>query len=407
MSRAIRAVFFLNGLMMGTYIVRVPSLKVQEGLSTTQLGLMATLFAAAALVAMQFVGGLVARVGSGPLIRVGLVAMPLVLAAVGSSHGYTGLMVASAALGAVHGTIDVGMNAHAVAVERTIGRPVLSGCHAAWSLSVVAAALLGSGVIAGGVSLRSHLTGVAGLALLSGLVVGRHLLPATVDRRRVDLTDLGTGPRLAANPNRAPGRPPWTWSLVGLGMTGFAVMVCEGVALSWGGVFLHDHRGASLALASAAVLAFTLGQAGGRLVGDRLTLRYGPVRLFRAGALVATAGFAVALLAPHPLVAVVGFTLAGLGGSPLLPLTFSAAGHAGGSGQGAATFVARLTTFTYTGILLGPAVIGWAAAGIGLQWTLLFVLPVYAATALITRLPTRPELSPQLANVVPDREPIS
>jgi hypothetical protein len=36
-----------------------------------------------------------------------------------------------------------------------------------------------------------------------------------------------------------------------------------------------------------------------------------------------------------------------------MPLTFSAAGHAGGEGDGAAVFVSRFTTFTYSGILLG------------------------------------------------------
>jgi MFS family permease len=116
-------------------------------------------------------------------------------------------------------------------------------------------------------------------------------------------------------------------------------------------------------------------------------VRYGAAGLFRAGGLVATVGLALAVLSPDPAGAVAGFAVVGLGGSFLLPLTFSAAGHAGGTGPGAATFVARFTTFTYAGILLGPAAIGWIAQAIGLQWTLGLLVPLLAAVALLRRLP--------------------
>src|ERR1700750_2813820 len=68
---AVTAVFFLNGLTMSSYIVRLPSLKVANHLTDAQLGVLATVFGAAALVAMQFVGGLVARYGTRPVIRLG------------------------------------------------------------------------------------------------------------------------------------------------------------------------------------------------------------------------------------------------------------------------------------------------------------------------------------------------
>ncbi|HEY8729639.1 MAG TPA: hypothetical protein VIL94_08645 [Acidothermaceae bacterium] len=77
-------------------------------------------------------------------------------------------------------------------------------------------------------------------------------------------------------------------------------------------------------------------------------------------------------------------------GSVLIPLTYSAVGHAGGSGPGAAAFVSRFTTFTYAGILIGPAAIGGVSQLVGLTPTLAALIPMLAFVALASRLPSTP-----------------
>ncbi len=95
----------------------------------------------------------------------------------------------------------------------------------------------------------------------------------------------------------------------------------------------------------------------------------------------------MAVLAPQPAAAIAGFAVMGLGASVLLPLTFSAVGQADVTGPAAAAIVSRFTTFTYAGILLGPAAIGWAAELVGLAWALFALIPVLFAVALLPRLP--------------------
>jgi MFS family permease len=101
--------------------------------------------------------------------------------------------------------------------------------------------------------------------------------------------------------------------------------------------------------------------------------------VFLAGGLVSTTGLAIAIASSQPAVAIGGFAICGLGSSVLLPLTFSAAGHAGAE---SAAFLSRFTTFTYAGILLGPAVIGWMAQLVGLTWTLAGLVPLLAVTVV-------------------------
>jgi MFS family permease len=371
------AVFFLNGLALSTYIVRLPSLKDEHHLTDGRLGVIGVLFGLSAIASMQFVGPLVARVGGRPVLRASLVVMPLMLALLGLVGGYAGFALVATVLGAVHGTTDAAMNAHAVTVERLIGRPILNGCHAAWSVSAVVASLTAAALAHAGVASTVHLVAAAAMLLAGGLVLGPLLRPTA--------PDCPIGP-VPARP-RVGWRGGWTRTNIALGLTGTALMICEGAALSWGAIFLHDSRGASLGLAATAVTAYTAGQTGGRLVGDRLTLRYGAQPVFRTGGLVAACGLAMAVLTPQPAAAVAGFAVMGLGASVLLPLTFSAVGQADAGSPD--VVVSRFTTFTYAGILLGPAAIGWTAEIAGLTWTLSTLIPVLVIVAISSRIPGR------------------
>ena len=372
---AVTAVFFLNGLLLCAYLVRVPSLKAQLGLSNAQLGSLGLLFAAAALLAMQLVGSLTVRFGVGRVIRVALATMALVLAGLGEAPNVAWFAVALAVLGAVHGTLDVAMNARAVAIETELGRPILSGCHAAWSISAVVSSLIGAAMVAAGVSPGTHFVWLGLAVLLVQLPVGRAL------------ADTPPQQRVPSRSRRSwhGWRRGWTRAAVALGLTGLALMVCEGAGIAWSALYLHQSRGASLTVASAAVIAYTGSETAVRLVGDRLRSRFGDPTMFRVGGLVSAAGFALAVAGPGSGSALAGFAVAGLGSAVLLPITFGAAGHLGGDESSA---IARFTTFTYSGILLGPAVIGWVSQGVGLRWTLAALVPLLGCVALVTRLPS-------------------
>lgn len=377
---AVTAVFFLNGLLLSSYVVRLPSLKAEHHLSNGQLGALGTLFGAAALIAMQFVGSFTARVGSARVIRLALLAMPLAVIAIGESRGTFAFALAVTLTGAVHGTLDVAMNAHAVAVERIRQRPIMSGCHAAWSVSAVLASIVGALVVHAGLASVTHFLAIGIVVFAAGIAVGPFLMPPSVDRRACERNSDSSHADW-----RSDWRSGWTRAIVVLGGIGLVLMICDGAALAWSGIFLNGSRGATLTVASIALTAYTASQTGGRLVGDRLKQRFGGSALFRVGGLLAIAGLSLAVFSPWLSLAIAGFAVFGLGASNLIPLTFSAAGRAGGDGSVAATALARFTTFTYAGILFGPAAIGWVAQGIGLMWTLALLIPILGAIAVSSR----------------------
>jgi MFS family permease len=110
----------------------------------------------------------------------------------------------------------------------------------------------------------------------------------------------------------------------------------------------------------------------GRLLADRVVHAIGPVRLVRLGSAIAAVGMATIILsAAYPLT-LAGWALFGIGLSGVAPQIFSAAGNVSRSGQG--VVLSRVVSAAYAGQLVGPAIIGWIASGIGL--TPSFVLPL-------------------------------
>jgi MFS family permease len=112
--------------------------------------------------------------------------------------------------------------------------------------------------------------------------------------------------------------------------------------------------------------------AAGRLAGDRLASRYGPMGLVCRCGLLAAAGLTGALCWRDPIGAIIGFTACGAGLACTVPQLLSAAGHADPQRPGAG--IARVAGLGYLGLVGGPALIGGCASLVGLP-TALF-LPV-------------------------------
>jgi fucose permease len=114
---------------------------------------------------------------------------------------------------------------------------------------------------------------------------------------------------------------------VALGALGFCLLLAEGSAYDWAAVYLRDGVAANAGIAAAGVATFSAAMAAGRLAGDRVAARLGPVLAFRAGALLAGVGFGAALLAGTPAAGLAGLGLFGAGLSLTFPLAISAAGR--------------------------------------------------------------------------------
>jgi MFS family permease len=183
-------------------------------------------------------------------------------------------------------------------------------------------------------------------------------------------------------------RPPV--ALLGLGLLAFGSMMAEGSVADWSAVLMHESFRADPATAAFAFAAFSLVMTVGRFAGDRIVDRFGPVPVTRWGAILAVAGFAVALGVGTPISGIVGFSLVGGGLAAMVPLIYRAAAHLPGVPAG--TGIAAATTLGYCGFVVGPPLIGFLAGQVGLRaslGTMAIVLALVAVFAHKTEIADR------------------
>ncbi|MFL5333158.1 MAG: MFS transporter [Geminicoccaceae bacterium] len=338
---AIGLVFLVNGTIFGSWAPHIPLVQDRLALGPAVLGAALLAMAVGALCSMLMAGAAIGRFGSAPVTRVTGLLMCAALPLVALAPNLPALIAALACLGAANGMMDVAMNAHGVAVETRLQRPIMSSLHGMFSLGGLLGAGLGA-LALGWLSPTTHVLAAAlGLALVAFLAM-RWLLPG-----RIDVGDAGfhfVQPRGAA---------------LGFGALAFLVLMSEGAALDWSAAWLRGDLGASPSVAATAFAGFSAAMAAGRFGGDRLRRRWGAVPLFRASALLAAGGLAFAVLLATPAAAVLGFVGAGLGLSNAVPVLFGAAGRLPDTQPGAG--IAATATIGYLGFLAGPPLIGLVA----------------------------------------------
>ena len=380
--------FLVNGAAIANWVPRIPAVKAALHTTDGPLGLALLGLGVGAAAALLAAGRVVARYGSRPVTRAAGIAMCVALLGPGLAGNLPALALSLALFGAASGLMDVAMNAHGSLVERGYGRPVMASFHGLWSVGGLVGAVTGGLAARAGWSPARHFA-VAALCIGVLLLVGtRRLLPASLDVARTrgapppaspptaGGSPDGTGPGGSAGPVGMP----WSRPLLLLGVVGFSSFFGEGSAHDWSAIYLHDVLGTSPGMAAAAFAAFSLAMASVRFGGDRLSARFGPVRLVRACGLVAAAGFGLGLLAHQPLAGVAGFALLGVGLACVVPVTLSAAGHLGGGLAGVA--ISRVAAVSYLATFAGPPIIGLVADQVGLSVALAIPVALAGVIAL-------------------------
>jgi MFS family permease len=343
-------VFFVNGAVIGTWVAHIPWIQDRFDFSKSTLGLVILAMSIGVIVALPIMGQAIVRLGSVRSTRLAGTACVLVLPLPLLAPEPWLLPVALAVLGASSGAMDVSMNAHGVAVERILHRPIMSSLHAGWSFGGLTGAAFVA--IAGGAGLDPRLETLLATGLLALLLVAC-------------LRRLGEGSATADAP---PGFVRPTRGVVVLAMLCLIIMVTEGAMADWGGIYLTRDLGTSTAVAALAFAAFSGGMTAGRVFGDWLNHRFGAATLMQGGSALAGVALGGMLLLAAPAVAIGGFFLVGIGVANGVPLVFSAAGHAPGRESG--PNIAAVSSMGSIGFLAGPPFIGFFAEATSLPLAL-------------------------------------
>ena len=358
---AARAFFFIGGFGTATWAPLVPLLRERLMVGDDVLGMLLLCIGVGSLLTMPLSGALAMRLGCRRVVMTASILFAAILLLVSCVDALSLAVPIVLIFGAVMGCIDVVVNIVAVLVEKGIGRRIMSGMHAFWSLGgFVGAGLYGVWVGLLGLTPFQSTAIAAGLILLLTAVYGRHLIPYG-----------GGGGALLALPRGI---------IVFVGMTAFIAFLSEGAVMDWGGVYLTTVRGLDLALAGTGYSVFSAAMLTMRFLGDRVVQRIGALLVAVGGALLAFGGILLVMFAPVDALLYVGFFAIGIGSANIVPVFFSLMGRQNVMPVSAA--VSAVSTMGYLGILAGPAAIGFVSSLTTLQtaFAMLAALSILQAT---------------------------
>ena len=343
---AARAFFFIGGFGTATWAPLVPLLRERLMVGDDVLGMLLLCIGVGSLLTMPLSGALAMRLGCRRVVMTASILFAAILLLVSCVDALSLAVPIVLIFGAVMGCIDVVVNIVAVLVEKGIGRRIMSGMHAFWSLGGFAGAgLYGVWVGLLGLTPFQSTAIAAGLILLLTAVFGRYLIPYG-----------GGGGALLALPRGI---------IVFVGMTAFIAFLSEGAVMDWGGVYLTTVRGMDLALAGTGYSVFSAAMLTMRFLGDRVVQRIGALLVAVGGALLAFGGILLVMFAPVDALLYVGFFAIGIGSANIVPVFFSLMGRQNVMPVSAA--VSAVSTMGYLGILAGPAAIGFVSSLTTLQ----------------------------------------
>lgn len=332
--------FLVNGVVLGSWLPRLPELRDRLGLGLGEVGL---------TLAVGGIGGLAGSAVSGLVVgwfgtrrsalypALALMALLPLLAIAPSAIAFA---IVIGVVAVVDSIADVGMNAFAVRVEEARGGSIFSRLHGVWSLGALLGATISTAAVASRIGLDAQLVATAVVGLAAVIWAGR-LLPEP-GRRTPPSGSTPVG-RIAL------------W----LAVAGAGAAFLEGTPSDWSALFLTDALGASPAVAGAGFLGLSVGMVVGRLGGDAVVERMGMKATLTAGLVVVAGAVSLTVLSPGVALALAALVAWGLGISIVLPLLYRQAGSHPAMREGSG--LAALTLGSRVGFLAGPAAVGAVA----------------------------------------------
>lgn len=360
---AIAALFCFLGFQYATWASRLPTLKTDLGLSEAELGLLLMACGVGAAASFPLVATLMRSLGSRRLSVLSALTLSVLLLALAAAPNYPVALLIVCWDGVAVGCLNVAMNAQGAALEEKYQRTSMAKLHAMFSTGSLFAALLASGVNLTTSALAAHFAAAAVVLLLLVAYARPGLLTDDKEQEQE---------QPAAKRERRKLTTPSRMTLwMGLAMA-FGT-VTEGAINDWSALYMTDVVNSAAELAPIGIAVVSVMMVIARILADGWRSRWGDGRIVQVGSAVAGTGLALALLVGGVVPTLIGFACIGLGIAAVTPCVYAGAAK---QGSDALALVAAMGT---TGMLAGPAVIGFIANASSLVWG----MGAVAASALL------------------------
>ena len=350
---ALSTYFFLSGFGFATWTSRIPTIKETLGLNEAELGSILLVMPLSSLLGLPLSGFLVSRYATrGPMFAAFLFyALSLFSISFVDSTAY--LVTAIFLVAFFMRIVNISMNTQAITLQKAYDKKINGSFHALWSLGGITGVGFTTLMIYGDVSMPLHFLVFLLIAIPAGYTAFRYVL-------RNDRATSGNK-FILRNPD------PYIMSL---GVLILFAAICEGGMFDWSGIYFREVVQAEVF--TFGFLLFMICMTLSRFTSDWVIHRIGIKNTFVICALFIASGIGVAVAFPTFYPALIGFSLIGFGAAPIIPMALLQAGESKKYSPGIA--VSIISTYSTSGMLIGPPIIGYLAHAFTLRYAFLFLL---------------------------------
>ncbi|NTV40228.1 MAG: MFS transporter [Demequinaceae bacterium] len=363
--------------MLANIVPRLPEIKQHLELSYTGFGVAWAFGSLGGITLGLLSATMLRRFGSARLATMTLAIQALVIWGAGVSPVVALFAVLLFVNGALDANTDVAQNAQGMGVQRRMGRSIINGLHAMWSLGAALGGLMGGAALALHLSIGVHL-GLSSLLFIGLAIAARILMlgPTTGVDREESAPSHDEAPRRRFSIPRAA-----ALILLMLGLIAIAGAVAEDAAITWSSMYMKDDLGVDEKLAGYALVSLMALHFVGRILGDKVVDRWGNRAVARAGGAITAVGMGIALAWPTIPGTLLGFAAAGLGVATTIPAAFAASDEIPGLKPG--TGITMVSWALRLSFLAGPPLVGAIADATSLRVGLLLVPVAGVAVVLL------------------------
>ena len=363
--------FFSLGFSTAAWAPLIPFVQQRLMLNHADFGGLLLCAGIGSMLAMPATGFVIQKIGGRVIIATALCLFILVLPALALVAHTWALAASLFIFGAAAGSLGVAINLQAVIVEKQYAKSMMSSFHGMCSLG---------GLL--GVMIMTALLALGLLPSVAALIIAAVILCISFIAVPKCLAQTEHNEPKSASPKAKRGLP--TTFVMLIGMICFIAFLSEGSAMDWSGIYLTQEFKVETAYAGLAYTCFAVTMTIGRFAGRQIQNIFGEAQTVLYSALAAGLGLATVILAPHWLMVLVGYSILGLGCANIVPIMFSRVGRQNQMPKAAA--LSYVSTFAYTGSLLGPALVGLGSEVFGLTAVFTVIAVALSLIALLNRL---------------------
>ncbi len=366
-----RAAFFISGFASASWAPLVPVLRERLFIEEDLLGILLLCIGIGSLATMPIAGILATKFGCRKVITGASILTAFLLLIICKVQNYWMAIPIVLIFGGLIGCIDVTMNIQAVIVEKAVQHQIMSGMHAMYSVGgFIGAGLFG--VWVGVLNWSPFQSTLISVAIILSIIFkfSKHLISGGGKKSG----------KLLAIPRGI---------IFFMGLVALISYLIEGAVMDWGGVLLTINKGFDISMAGTGFAMFSAAMLLIRFVGDSLVEKIGAKIVVLVGCVFSFAGFMIVIFSSAKIILFAGFFLIGLGCANVVPIFFSLIGKQKIMPVNLA--IPAVSTLGYSGILIGPALIGFIAKATSLYFSfgllaILILLEIFIANYVLGKM---------------------